>query len=182
MGHRTVAAAAALAALLMLAGPAPIRAQGIDRQGLVRVSAFVGGSFRDSPAGFGVARDVVSYSLRLSLPRGAGMHPWLQAGRFVRPDLECPAELTCNTEGWTARVGVTLPLSTDDTRPGLHPYLVGGIGMAFAEEDELSWLVGFGTALALTPRVAPVLELHWDQLPGIRNVLMLNVGLRIGLF
>lgn len=182
MGRRTVAAAAALMALMALARPAPASAQRIDRQGLVRVSAFAAGSFREGPTGFGVARDVVSYSLRLTLPRGAGMHPWLQAGWFVRPDLECPADLTCNTEGWTARGGVTLPLSTDDTRPGLHPYLLAGIGMAFSEEDELSWLFGFGTALALTPRLAPALELHWDQLPGIRNVLMLNLGLRIGLF
>ena len=174
-------AAAALAALMALACVAPSSAQRIDGQGRVRMSAFAAGSFREGPDGFGVARDVVSYSLRLTLPRGMGLHPWVQAGRFIRPDLECPADLTCNADGWTARGGVTLPLSTDDTRPGFHPYLVGGIGMAFSEQDELSWLFGFGSALALTPRIAPAVELYWDQLPGIRNVLMLSLGLRISL-
>ncbi len=151
-------------------------------QGALRVTGMVGGSLRDGLNGFGVARDVVNFSVRLSLPKGLGIQPWVQAGGFNRPDLICEAALPCNTEGWTLRGGVALPFSPDDSRPGVHPYMIGGIGAAFAEEDTFSWLLGIGTSYSLTPRLAPVFELRWEDLPGIRNVLMLNLGLRLDLF
>ena len=182
MTGRGAAAVVVLAAMASLAWPAEGAAQVVDGDASVRVWTFAAGSLREGPSGFGFARDVVSYSLRVSLPRGADVQPWVQAGWFERPDLECPAGAVCNLDGWTARAGVILPFSTDDTRPGLHSYLVGGIVMAFATEDELSWLLGLGMTLTVTPSFAPAVELHWDQLPGIRNVLMINLGARISLF
>ncbi len=32
-------------------------------------------------------------------------------------------------------------------------------------------------AVPLSGRIAPTLELRWEDLPGIRNVVMLNLGL-----
>lgn len=170
-----------LAALVLAAYPTLAAAQGDDEPATVRVSAFVAGSLREGPSGFGVARDVRSYSARVTLP-WPGLQPWAQLGGFYRPDYECLAEVPCNDEGWTALVGVVQSLSPDDTRPGLNPYLVGGIGAAFSEEDQFAYILGIGAAYPFNRRVAPSVELRWEDLPGITNVLMVNLGLRFDLF
>lgn len=182
MGAKGGAIARAAAAALCLAGATTAAAaQEPGERAALRVSGFVAGSLREGPAGFGVARDVVSFSARLMLPR-AGPQPWAQVSGFRRPDLECLAGVPCNEDGWTALVGVVQPLSPDDTRPGLNPYLIGGIGYAFSAEDRFSYVFGIGAAFPFDRRVAPSVELRWEDLPGIRNVLMVNIGLRLDLF
>lgn len=181
MGTRRAVVVAALTALAVLTWPETGSAQRPGSGTGLRVTGLVGGSFREGPSGFGVARDVVTYSVRLSLRRGMGLQPWVQAGGFTRPDLTCLPDLPCSSEGWTLRGGVVLPFSPDDTRPGVQPYLVGGLGGAFSEQDRFSVALGIGVAVPLAPWFAPVVELQWDQLPGISNVLMVNLGLRIDL-
>lgn len=171
-----------LAALAVMVGSVPAAAQEPSEAALVRTSAFVAGSLREGLDGFGVARDVRSLSFRVAVPRRQAMQPWLQLGRFVRPDLECPQGVACNVDGWTALVGAVFPLSADATRPGVHPHLVGGVGGAFSAQDKLVYLLGVGAAVPLAPRVAPVIEFRWEDLPGIRNVLMATFGLRVDLF
>lgn len=180
MGAERIPVAWALAALLLVMWTAPAAAQEDDRATL-RLSGFVAGSLREGPAGFGVARDVRSFTVRLTVPR-LGLQPWAQVGGFYRPDFECIAGVPCNDEGWTALVGVVGPLSPDDTRPGVQPYLVGGIGAAFSEEDQFAYILGIGASVPLNPRVAPSVELRWEDLPGITNVLMVNLGLRLDVF
>jgi hypothetical protein len=183
MGARRAVAVGTLTALAVLAGPEAGSAQRMGSGTGLRVTGLVGGSFQDSPtAGLGLARDVVSYSLRLSLRRGNGIQPWVQGGWFTRPDLVCPADLVCSSEGWTLRGGAVMPFFPDDTRPGVQPYLLAGLGGAFSERNRFSVLLGIGAAVPLTRWFAPVVELQWDQLPEISNVLMVNLGLRIDLF
>ena len=174
---------AVLAAILV--GAAPGEAQDADAPSrdrpVVRLTPFVGGSLRERPDGLGLADDVRSLSLRATLPR-RGFQPWAQIEAFSRPNLECPAGIPCNTEGWTALVGVVAPITPNDLEPGAHPYFLGGVGWAFSEEDQFAYTVGAGVALALTRRLAPSAEVRWEELPGIRNVVMLNLGLRIDLF
>lgn len=146
-----------------------------------RVSVFGAGSLRDSPTGFRVARDVISYSVRFTLPRRASFHPWVQAGRFERPELDCRPGIPCNDDGWTVHGGVALPLSVDDTRGGPNVHLLTGLGAAFSAEDRFSYALGFGLSYPVA-RWAPSGELVWVDLPGIRNVMMLNLGLRVDLF
>lgn len=177
--HALMVVAMALAALVAPeAGSAQRPGSGTG----IRVTGLAGGSFREGPSGFGLARDVVTYSLRLSLRSGLGFQPWIQAGQFTRPDLVCPSALPCSSEGWHLRGGVVLPFSPDDTGPGVHLYLLGGLGGAFSEQDRFSVVLGIGGSVPLTPWFAPVVEVHWDQLPGISNVVMANLGVRIDLF
>ncbi|MFO7895244.1 MAG: hypothetical protein R6U63_16140 [Longimicrobiales bacterium] len=149
----------------------------------IRVSAFGGVSFRDGLTGLNVAKDVQSLSVRLTLPRQTEIQPWVQGEYFVRPDFECLSALPCSDAGWTALAGVTAPISTSgDTDPGVHPYLLAGVGWAFSAEDRFAYVLGVGLAMVVTHRVAPSLEFRWEDLPGIRNVLMVDLGLRLDLF
>ena len=108
----------------------------------------------------------------------------MQAERFVRPDFECSLPLVCNERGWTALAGVSAPLAgrSNDTEPGVHPYLLAGIGWAFSEENRFAYTMGVGAAFPIFRWFAPSLEVRWEDLPGIRNVVMINVGLRLDLF
>lgn len=171
--------AALTAALLLL--PAPGTAQSVD-PGAIRVSVFGGGSLREDPTGLGVAQDVLSVAARVTLPVQGRFQPWLQVERFTRPELECPAPLQCNTEGMTALAGLVAPFTRNDTEPGVHPYLVGGVGWAFSDEDQFAYVLGIGGAYAVSRRIAPSVEVRWEDLPGIRNVLMVNLGVRLDLF
>jgi hypothetical protein len=110
-----------------------------------------------------------------------GFQPWLQVERFVRPDFICTPPLPCNDAGWTALVGVTAPFFRGD-QAGLNPYLLGGVGWAFSEENRFAYAMGLGFAFRVIPRLAPTLEFRWEDLPGIRNVVMVNLGLRVELF
>lgn len=171
--------AALTAALLLVAAPGA--AQSVD-PGTVRVSVFGGGSIREDPTGLGIAEDVLSVSARLTLPLQGRFQPWVQGEFFTRPDLECPAVLDCNADGVTALAGVVAPFSADDTRPGFHPYFLGGVGWAFSDEDRFAFVLGIGGAFAFSRRVAPSLEVRWEDFPGIRNVMMVNLGVRLDLF
>ena len=163
------------------AGPAVGQADG-EGPGLARVNVFAGGSLRQSPAGFGIGREVRSLSVRVVWPRQEAMQPWLRGMWFVRPEVECVPSLPCVTEGWSVLGGVVMPLTEADTRPGVHPYFVLGAGWAFASEDRFAYVAGLGTAVALTPWVAPIVEFRYEHLPGLENVLMLNLGVRLDLF
>lgn len=182
MGTRRAVALGAVIALMALAWPDVGSAQRPGSGTGLRITGLVGGSVREGPAGFGLARDVVSYGARLTLRRGMGIQPWVQVGGFTRPDLVCPDNLTCNSHGWTVRGGVALPFSPNDTRPGIQPYLLGGLGWGFSEQNKFSVLLGIGFAAPLTPWFAPVVELQWVQLPGTTNILMVNLGLRLDPF
>jgi hypothetical protein len=172
-------AALALLALVVAAGPATAQQ---DDDPAVWVSAFAAGSLREGLTGFRVARDVVGGSVRLTALRDGALQPWLQADAFRRPDLECVEDLPCNDDGWLARVGATVSLSAENDRPGLQPHLLGGMGAGFSEETEFSYLLGFGVGWLVSPRLTPLLEFRWERIPGLRNVFMLNGGIRIGLF
>lgn len=169
-------------ALAVLAWPAAAHGQAPDPPA-IRVSAFGGVSFRDGPTGLRVAQDVQSLSARVTLPRQTGLQPWVQGEYFVRPDFECLPTLPCNDAGWTALAGVTAPASVHgDTHRGAHAYLLAGVGWAFSAEDRFAYVLGLGLAVVVTHRVAPSLEIRWEDLPGIRNVLMVDLGLRLDLF
>lgn len=170
----------ALAAILLVAA-APASAQRGDA-GAVRVSVFGGGSIREDISGLGVAEDVLTVSARVTLPFQGRIQPWVQGELFTRPDLECPLTLECNTDGVTALAGFVAPVTAVDTEPGLHPYFLGGIGWAFSEEDRFAYVLGVGGAFAFSRRIAPSLEVRWEDLPGIRNIMMVNLGVRLDLF
>ena len=171
----------AVVSVMLLAGGGPVAAQDGDRA-TVRVSGFAAASVREGVTGLRFAEDVLTYSARLTLPYQSAYQPWVQAGLFTRPELECPPGLTCSTEGVTVLAGVVAPLSRDDTGPGAHPYFLGGVGWAFAEEDRFAYVLGLGGAYAVSGRVAPSVEVRWEDLPGIRNVMMVSLGLRLDLF
>ncbi|NIP77997.1 MAG: hypothetical protein GWM90_01855 [Gemmatimonadetes bacterium] len=168
--------------VLALATVGPVSAQEEPEGPHVAVAGFVAGSLLGGADGSGFADDVVGASMRLTLVRRRALQPWVQLDAFDRPDLECLEGLACNEDGWIARVGATLPLSTDENRPGVQPRVFAGIGAGFSEETEFSYVLGIGAGWLITPRVMPVFEFRWEQLPGIRNIVMLNGGLRIGLF
>ena len=171
----------ALAAGLGLAAGAPAAAQTPEGPAL-RVRVLAGGSIRQKPNGLAIAEDVRTLAARLTLPRQARLQPWVQAQAFTRPGLACDGSLPCNTGGWTALVGVTAPFSADDLEPGVHSHLLAGIGWGFSEQDRFAYLVGAGMTFAWMPRLAPTLEVRWEDFPGIQNVIMIHVGLRIDLF
>ena len=170
-------------ALAPLARPAPAAAQAAVDRASIRVTGFGGVSLRQGIDRLRLAEDVLSVSARLTLPRRSGLMPWVQAERFVRPDLDCTLPLACNERGWTALGGVTAPLSgrSNDTGPGVHPYLLAGIGWAFSEENRFAYTMGVGAAFPIFQWLAPSLEVRWEDLPGIRNVVMINLGLRLDL-
>ena len=170
-----------LLAVLVAAGPAEAQDVPPDDRPIVRLTPLVGGSMRERPDGLAFADDVRSVSVRATLPR-RGLQPWVQIEAFRRPILVCQTGIPCNTEGWTALAGVVAPISPNDMEPGVHPYFLGGIGWAFSEESQYAYTLGAGVAVALTRRVAPSAEVRWEDLPGIRNVMMLNLGLRVDLF
>lgn len=159
----------------------PASAQRADEAAGVRVSGFAAVSFREGLDGVRVARDVLTASARVELPR---LLPrlWAQADLFERPQLDCSPEITCNREGLALFVGGTLPLSLDDTRRGVHPYGLGAAGVGFSAETTLAYIVGFGAAIVPTDRVAFSAEARFETLPGIRNILMANLGVRLDLF
>lgn len=178
---------AATLAVLLLALVAPRPAEG-QRRGddgdppRVLVAAWSGFSLRDSPTGFRFADDLIEFGGRLTLDLGRTFRPWVQADHFTRPDLTCIEGFACNDAGTVLRAGLTLPLTEDDTRPGVHPRLVAGAGVGWSAETEVAYLLGFGAAWSLRPRLAPVFEARWEQVPGFRNIATLGLGLRVGLF
>lgn len=181
MSARTGWLVVGAAVMMAWAVPVSVRAQDRPERPLVRASAFVAASLREGPTGIGVGRDVRSFSARVTWSR-RGVQPWVQASGFTRPDLACLPGLPCNTDGWTALAGVTLPFSRDDSQRGIHSYFLGGVGAGFSEESIFAYLLGVGTTLAIVPRVAPSFEVRWEDLPGIRNVVMLSLGLQVDLF
>jgi hypothetical protein len=182
MTTKTTAVCATGFVLFMALGPgaAPVAAQARDAPA-IRFSAFAGASLREAVTGPRFAEDVLSGSFRVTYLRPQ-LRPWIQVERFVRPELECQPPLTCSEEGWTALAGVTATSGRRDTRPGLHVHLMAGIGWAFAEEERLVYALGVGAAYPLTPWLAPSLEFRWEDLPGIRNVFMINAGIRLDVF
>jgi hypothetical protein len=174
-------------ALLILASAAPAPAAGQRARGegdppRVSLAAWSGFSMRDSPTGFRFADDLIELGGRLTLDLGRTLRPWVQADRFTRPELSCVEGFACNDAGTILRAGLTLPLTEDDTRPGVHPRLVAGAGVGWSAETEFAYLLGFGAAWSLHPRLAPVFEARWEQVPGFRNIAILAIGLRVGLF
>lgn len=167
--------------VLMGAWTAHAAAQGGADRPAVRVTAYGGASLRDGVGGLRWAEDVLSTGVRLTYPRRVGYEPWLQAERFVRPDFDCTPPLACNDSGWTALAGVTARF-VGGNEPGVHPYLLAGVGWAFSEENRFAWTMGLGFAFQVIPRLAPTLEVRWEDLPGIQNVATVNLGLRVELF
>jgi hypothetical protein len=157
---------------------APLVAQAQDPPSpLVEITPFGGLSILESFDGLRVGDDVVTYGLRGVLP-GPGFQPWLEVSRFERPGLECLEDIPCNDAGWAIRVGGVAVLSPAPARPGIHPRLMGGIGVAFSEETIFSHLLGLGFAWRLNRRFSPVFDTRWEGLPGI-NIFIMNLGLRI---
>ena len=179
-GSRTlIAAAAALAVLAMPASGQ--RSVDADRP-TIALTGWGGVSIREGQSSFRFAEDLRTYGIRVALTR-FGVHPWVQADRFVRPDLVCPGVGDCATEGFLFRAGATLPLVVDPDEPGLQPRLVSGIGLSLADDrTRFSYLLGIGATWVLHPRLAPAFEVRWERVPGLRNVVMLNAGMRFGLF
>lgn len=175
--------AALTGALLLAIAALPAAAQRTEGRDPPRVlvTAWSGFSLREGQASFRFADDLVAFGGRVSLNRGTAARPWVQVDHFTRPDLNCQEGLACNESGTVIRAGVTLPLSEDDTRRGVHPRLAAGIGWGRSEERGLAYLLGFGAAWAIHPRFAPVFEARWERVPGLRSVGVLGLGLRLGL-
>ncbi len=166
---------AARALLLVLATAAPLAAQRPEPR--FQVTPFAGISVRESGTGLRIGDDVVAYGLRAVLP-GSGFQPWLEVGGFQRPELECVEYLACNDAGWVVRSGAMAVVSAAPGRPGVHPRLVGGIGVAFSEETTFSHILGIGVAWRLNPWLAPTLDFRWERLPRI-DILLVDLGLRV---
>ena len=146
----------------------------------VYVTAWSGFSIREGQTTLRVADDMMSVGGRVTLQRTLAPQPWVQVDYFWRPELRCDASFACNDEGIALRGGVLLPLTEDETRPGLHPAFLAGVGVGFAEETAFSYLLGLGGAWLLHPRLAPTFEVRWERVPGLRNVVIVGAGLRIG--
>ena len=177
-------AAVVAAAVAMAIPPGQAYAQGggdADAPGIL-ATAWSAFSIREGQRTIRFADDMVEIGGRVTLNRRAAPRPWVQVDYFRRPDLSCVDEnLPCNTDGLVVRGGVTLPLSEEEFRTrGVHPRLFAGLGAGFSEETELAYLFGFGVAWTLHPRLAPVFDVRWESVPGLRSVIMLAAGLRLG--
>lgn len=143
------------------------------------LTAEAGVSVQEGFDGVRVGRDMISYGLRLTADRGR-FHPWIDGGRFERPDLECVSGLQCNDSGWLARAGISVPLSGGSDGSGVSADARTGMGAAFAEDASLSYLLGLALHWHAMPRVAPGVEFRWEHLTSI-NLTMLAAGIRITL-
>ena len=122
--------------------------------------------------------DVVHAGLRLELRRWRTW-PFVQFDRFVRPGLECVEPFTCYDEGWQIRGGVTAGMP-DDTQPGLHSAVALGLGAGIVDgEASFTYLGGLGLHYNIAPRLAPRLEIRWERYPGIKNIVVAALGLRL---
>ena len=182
---RAIVALPILAFAAASMAPCPVRAQVGDDDGPPRllVTATSGFSIREGQRTIRFADDMVEVGGRVTLNREDAARPWVQVDYFRRPDLSCVDEqLACNIEGVAVRGGFTLPMSDDEFRSrGVHPRLFAGLGAGFSEETELSYLFGFGFAWTLHPRFAPTFDVRWERVPGLRSVVMLAAGLRLGI-
>lgn len=168
--------------LLAAAGPAAAQRRGGDGDPpRALLAAWSGLSLREGQTEFRFAEDVIEVGARLTLNREWAFKPWVQVDWFTRPELTCLEGFPCNDDGIVLRGGLTLPISDDDTRPGVHPRLLAGVGVGISDETELAYMLGFGAAWSLHPRLAPVFEFRWERVPGFRNVAILGIGLRLGL-
>ncbi len=170
-----------MAALLSALGaPSGARAQGAETSTAPRLQLAVEGAASVGGAGgFAVARDMVSFGLRATLPR-SGLQPWLDGARFTRPDFECIPGIECAQEGWLVRGGVEAPLSQDPSEPGVHAGLRAGAGASFAEKTALSYLMGIELFWRVAPRLAPYAEFRWERIAGL-NLTLAGIGLRVDL-
>lgn len=160
-----------------LEGPA----EGKDGRSVrLSLTADAGASLQDNFGRVRVGRDMVTYGIRATAVRRAGLDPWVDLGRFTRPGLECVSGLRCARSGSLARAGVTLPLAAADDTAGLHAAVRGGVGAAFARETSLSYLIGFSLGWRQIPRLSPIAEVRWEHIAGL-DFTMLAAGLRIDL-
>lgn len=149
----------------------------------ILATAWTGFSIREGERTIRFADDMVEIGGRIALNRRAAARPWVQVDYFRRPDLRCLDEsLPCNDDGIVVRGGFTLPLSEDEFRTrGVHPRLLGGLGVGFSEQTGLAYLLGVGAAWTLHPRFAPVFEVRGERVPGLRSTVILGAGLRLGI-
>lgn len=180
-------AAIATVATLAAVGARPLSGQGRGPAGdydapslRLALTVHAAASLQDNLGRFGVGRDVVTYGLRVTGVRRTGVHPWVDAGRFERPGLECVSTLPCARSGTLARAGVTIPLSPNFQEPGLHGSAHAGLGAAFADETSVSYTIGFGIDWRRIPRLSPTVGVRWEHIAGI-NFTMLTGGLRLDL-
>lgn len=164
----------------------PARAQARPDEGAdpptILATAWSAFSIREGQRTIRFADDMVELGGRVTLNRQAAPRPWVQVDYFRRPDLRCVETLPCNNDGLVLRGGFTLPLSEEEFRTrGVHPRLFAGLGAGFSEQTEFAYLFGFGVAWSLHPRLAPVFDVRWERVPGLRSVVMLGAGLRLGI-
>lgn len=173
------------AALTVAIPPGQAEAQGDDQAHAPRILATAWSAFsiREGQRTIRFADDMVEIGGRITLNRDAAPRPWVQVDHFRRPGLRCVDEtLPCNSDGVVVRGGFTLPLSGEEFRTrGVHPRLFAGVGAGFSEETKLAYLLGFGVAWTLHPRLAPVFEVRSERVPGLRSAIMLSAGLRLGI-
>lgn len=177
-GHVVVAA---LLAVVGAAPPSPAAAQEDRSAPRLLVTGWSGFSMREGQRAPRVGDDLVAFGARVTVHRRMAPNPWVQVDRFRRPDLQCLPDAPCNDTGIAARAGVMLPLSEDDTAPGLHPRLIGGLGVGVSAETTLAYMLGIGAAWGLHPRLAPVFEARWERIPGVRAIFVIGLGLRTGI-
>lgn len=147
----------------------------------LHVTAHVGASLQDSFDGLRFGEDMVTFGLLLTAerPAPAGLQPWVEAARFVRPDFECVSGLPCTRSGWLARAGFALPFS-DHEQPGLQAAARAGLGAGLAEEPTFSYLIGLGLHWRSIPWISPYGEVRWEHIAGI-NFTLIAVGIRLHL-
>lgn len=168
-------------------GARPLTAQGTGHGDgteppAIRLSltGHAGASLQENLGRFRVGRDAVTYGLRVTAVRRAGLQPWVDVGAFRRPGLECLSTLPCARSGSLARAGVTIPLSPRHQEPGLHGAAHGGLGAAFAGQTSFSYTIGFAVDWRRIPRLSPTVGVRWEHIAGI-NFTMLAGGLRLDL-
>lgn len=167
---------------ILLAGalfPQPVASQEAPSSRF-HLSADLGASLHDGGSGMRVGRDMATYGLRLTAVRRSGLHPWIDAGRFSRPNFDCLPGFPCNDAGWSTRAGLHVPLTSDDGGTGVHAAARAGIGAAFSEEASLSYLLGFLLHWRAVPRFGPLFELRREHVGRINHTVF-SVGARVDL-
>lgn len=143
------------------------------------ITADAGVSLQDGFDGPRIGQDMVTYGLRLTAARER-LHPWIDGGRFVRPDFACVSGLDCNDSGWLARAGLAAPFAGGHDTSGLNVEARAGVGAGFSDETSASYLLGVTLLWRAIPRIAPGIEFRWEHIAGI-NFTMLAAAIRIDL-
>ncbi len=181
----TLSRAAAVAALALLTLAADAAAQRRPVPTLL-VEATGGFSLRETPLTFNVA-DVWSGSLRVGVPLGVGVEPWVAGAVAHLKNANEPcdsAAASCSNVERRLMIGASyMPGGRGGERGVGSPYVGVGLGARwFRGKTDLAHSVVLGLPIASGSALAPVIELRSESYRGFGNeLLIVAVGLRAGL-